>query len=93
MSSVCEIGTCVVRNGDVVETRSWLVRSEDNLYQYLNMKIHGIRPEDAPDFRQEWGKVESAYLDEFDTLVAHNVPFHRSSLNYSAELYTSACWN
>lgn len=54
------------------------------------MKIHGIRPEDtedAPDFRQVWEEIERTYLDEFDTFVAHNVPFDRSCLTGSAELY------
>lgn len=31
-SFVCEVGICVVRNGEVGETRSWLVCPEDNLY-------------------------------------------------------------
>lgn len=25
-ASICEVGICVVRNGEVVETRSWLVQ-------------------------------------------------------------------
>lgn len=52
-ASICEVGICVVRNGEVAETRSWLVRPEDNYYQYWNIKVHGIRPQDtenAPDF-------------------------------------------
>ena len=51
-ASICEVGICVVRREEIVETRSWLVRPEDNRYQYW--KVHGIRPqdtEDAPDFR------------------------------------------
>lgn len=90
MFFVCEVGICVIRNGEVAETRSWLVRPEDNLYQYWNIKIHGIRPEyteDAPDFRQVWEEIERTCLDEFDTFVAHNVPFDRSCLTGSAELY------
>ena len=89
-SSICEIGICIVRNGIVTETRSWLVRPEDNRYHYWNIKVHGIRPEDtedAPDFRQVWEEIERTYLDEFDTFVAHNVPFDRSCLQHSAEHY------
>lgn len=89
-TSICEVGICVVRNGEVVETRSWLVRPEDNRYQYWNIRVHGIRPQDtenAPDFRQVWEEIERTYLDEFDTFVAHNVLFDRSCLQYSAELY------
>lgn len=89
-ASVCEVGICVVRGGQVVETRSWLVRPEDNRYHWCNVRIHGIRPEDtedAPDFFQVWEEIERLYLDEFDTLVAHNVPFDRSCLQYAAERY------
>lgn len=53
--SICEVGICIVRQEEIAETRSWLVRPEDNHYQYWNIKVHGIRPqdtEDAPDFRK-----------------------------------------
>lgn len=33
-ASFCEVGICVVRNGEVTETRSWLVQPEENLYKY-----------------------------------------------------------
>ena len=89
-SSVCEIGICVVRNGVVEETRSWLVRPEDNRYSYFNIQVHGITPDDtcdAPQFDQVWEEIERLYLDEFDTFVAHNMPFDRSCLHKAAELY------
>lgn len=89
-SSICEVGICVVRNGEISETRSWLVQPEDNFYHYRNIQIHGIRPEDtenAPDFKQVWEEIERTYLDEFDTLVAHNAPFDRSCLQQAAELH------
>ena len=89
-ASICEVGICVVRNGEIIETRSWLVRPEDNLYSYWNMKCHGITPEDtenSPSFPEVWEEIERLYLDEFDTLVAHNAPFDRSCLEHSARLY------
>ena len=89
-ASVCEAGICVVRDGKIAETRSWLVRPEDNRYSYRNILIHGIRPEDtenAPGFVQVWEEIERTYLDEFDTMVAHNAAFDRGCLTSSAELY------
>ena len=89
-ASICEVGICVVKDGTVQETKSWLVRPEDNLYSYWNMQCHGIQPEDtenAPDFPQVWEEIERLYLDEFDTFVAHNASFDRSCLEHSAELY------
>lgn len=43
--------------------------------------------ENAPDFRQVWEEIERTYLDEFDTFVAHNMPFDRGCLHCTAELY------
>lgn len=89
-ASICEVGICVVRGGEVVETRSWLVQPEENLYSYWNMQCHGIRPEDtenSPPFPEVWEEIERLYLDEFNTFVAHNAPFDRSCLEHSAKLY------
>lgn len=89
-SSICEVGICAVRNGEVAETRSWLVQPQDNQYSCFNMKIHGITPDDtydAPQFDRVWEEIERLYLDEFDTLVAHNMPFDRSCLQQTASLY------
>lgn len=89
-ASICEVGICVVRNGEVVETRSWLVQPKENLYSYWNIQCHGIRPEDtehSPSFPEVWKEIERLYLDEFDTFVAHNAPFDRSCLEHSAKLY------
>lgn len=88
-ASVCEAGICVVRGGRVVETRSWLVRPQGNVYSYWNMRIHGIRPEDtegSPDFTEVWGEI-SAYLDGCSVLVAHNAAFDIGCLRSSLELY------
>ena len=38
-SSICEAGICVVKGGKVVETKSWLVRPEDNRYSYWNILL------------------------------------------------------
>ena len=79
-ASICEVGICVVRGGEVVETRSWLVQPE----------CHGIRPEDtenSPSFPEVWEEIERLYLDEFNTFVAHNAPFDRSCIEHSAKLY------
>lgn len=89
-ASICEVGICVVRNGKITETRSWLVQPKDNAYSYWNIKCHGIQSEDtvnSPLFPEVWEEIERLYLDEFDIFVAHNAPFDRSCLERSAELY------
>lgn len=89
-SSICEVGICVVIHGHIIETRSWLVRPEDNRYHYRNIQVHGIRPEDtedSPQFDQVWEEIEQSYLDDIDLFVAHNAAFDRSCLHKAAELY------
>jgi DNA polymerase-3 subunit epsilon len=87
-ASICEAGISVVINGKVDETRSWLVRPEGNLYNYWNINIHGIHPEetvDAPSFPDVWKEIEP-YLDS-KILVAHNAGFDMSCLRHSFDLY------
>ena len=88
-SSICEAGICVVKDGKVVETKSWLVRPEDNAYSYWNIQIHGIHPEDtedAPEFPEVWSEMLE-YLDETPMLVAHNAAFDISCIRKSLEFY------
>jgi len=88
-ASICEAGICVVKNGEIVETKSWLVRPEGNRYNYWNMLIHGIRPEDtedAPDFPAVWEEI-CKYLEDCPVLVAHNAAFDISCIRRSLELY------
>ncbi len=76
-TSICEAGICVVKDGKVVETKSWLVRPEGNMYSPWNIRIHGIHPEDtqsSPSFSEVWSEIMS-YLEDCPILVAHNAAF------------------
>ena len=73
-ASICEVGICVVRNGEIDETRSWLVQPEGNYYSYWNVQCHGITPEDteeAPSFPEVWREIEAQYFDTFELLGAN----------------------
>ena len=88
-ASICEAGICIVKNGKVAGTKSWLVRPEDNVYNYYNIQVHGIHPEDtedAPEFPQVWTEIEK-YLDDSPVLVAHNAPFDIGCIRSSLEKY------
>lgn len=88
-ASICEAGICVVRDGKIVKTRSWLVRPEGNYYSYQNIRIHGIRPADtldAPEFPEVWAEIEE-YLKTCPVLVAHNAAFDIGCIRSSLELY------
>ena len=80
-ASICEAGICVVRNGKIVETRSWLVRPQGNYYSYWNTQIHGIRPGDtihSPEFPEVWEEIFE-YLKDCPILVAHNAAFDKDN--------------
>lgn len=88
-ASICEAGICVVRDGKVQETRSWLVRPQGNVYNYWNIKLHGIRPNDtenSPEFPEVWTEI-SKYLQTIPVLVAHNAMFDMGCIRCSLELY------
>ena len=82
--SVCEVGLSFVENDRIVDTRSWLVKPEDNYYLDFNISIHGITPEDTfdkPEFSEIWkevfplidGKVVIAHYAAFDMHVLRDV--------------------
>ena len=55
--SICEIGIAIVEKGEVVTTKSWLVQPKGNQYDYFNIAIHGITPEDTQNsLSQKYGK-------------------------------------
>ncbi len=88
-ASICEAGICLVRDGKIVETRSWLVRPQGNAYSYWNVRIHGIRPADtmnSPEFPEVWGEI-CGYLEDCPVLVAHNAAFDIGCIRRSLELY------
>lgn len=75
-SSICEIGISIVHDSEIIETKNWLVQPEGNLYNSLNISIHGIHPEDtasAPSFAEVWKEV-LPYLQN-NIVVAHNTSF------------------
>lgn len=88
-SSICEAGICLVRSGQIRETRSWLVQPEGNKYACWNIQVHGIHPEDtahSPAFPEVWDEILD-YLDEVPVLVAHNASFDISCLRRSLIYY------
>ena len=80
-SSICEIGLTAVNNGKIVESKSWLVKPEDNEYDSFNIYIHGITPnmtKNSHSFSKIWTEVEP-YLQN-KTVVAHNTGFDMYAL-------------
>lgn len=75
--NICEVGIAIVENGDLIESRSWLVRPCDNEYFEGNTKLHGITPEmtaDKPSFAEIWPEV-AEYVKKYNKVVTHNAQF------------------
>jgi len=75
-TSACEIGLTFVENGEVVETKSWLIRPNPNDFDYFNVNIHGIRSEtvaNEPEFDVIWNEVMPLLEGQF--VIAHNAGF------------------
>ena len=87
-SSPCEIGLTFVQNGQIVETKSWLIKPMYNDFDYYNILIHGIRPEhvaDKPEFDELWKEIKPLVENQF--LIAHNAGFDISVLRKTLEAY------
>jgi len=78
----CELGICVVKGGEIIETKSWLIKpSCYPNFGMMNIAVHGIKPEhvaDKKEFNHLWTDIFS-YLNG-EILVAHNTSFDISVL-------------
>ncbi len=86
--SVCEIGITVIKNGQVDEKISYLVRPQISYFKVRNVKAHGIKPEMVefkPEFDNIWGEIEMYFTDTM--VISHNASFDISVLRAVLELY------
>lgn len=87
-SSICQIGITEVVDGIIQPSKSWLVQPEGNEYDYFNIEIHGITPEDtkdSPSFKEVWEEVYP-YL-KGKLVVAHNTSFDMYALRDAFDMY------
>lgn len=86
--SPCEIGLTFVSGGQIVETKSWLIKPFYKEFDYFNILIHGIRPEhvaEKPEFNELWTEIKPLVENKF--LIAHNAGFDISVLRKTLEAY------
>ncbi|MGX9986870.1 3'-5' exonuclease [Chryseobacterium sp. POL2] len=87
-NSACEMGICIVENGEIVTTKTWLIKPPSFPYFHpRNIEVHGISPEDvadAPSFEDIWHEAEELMYGNL--MIAHNASFDagvlRSCLDY-----------
>ena len=87
-SSICQIGITEVINGVPQESKSWFVQPEGNEYDFMNIAVHGITPEDtkdSPSFPDVWKEVQP-YLQN-KIVVAHYTGFDMNALRDAFNKY------
>ncbi len=86
--SACAVGIVVVRNSEIAEEYSHLIRPPELRFNRYNTAIHGIHPEDVreqPEFNDLWIEIRK-YLHG-QPLVAHNASFDLSVLTRTLLFY------
>ena len=87
-ASACALGIVVVRAGNIVDSKSWLIRPPKLYFRPDFIAIHGITPEDVRDksgWDGLWPEI-STYISG-QTIVAHNAPFDISVLRGMLDEY------
>lgn len=88
-ASACSLGIVKVENGNITEKNSWLIKPRGMDFDYRNISIHGIRPEDVenePEFDVLYETIFNKYLYN-QLIVAHNASFDISVLRKTLDLY------
>lgn len=88
-ASACSIGIVKVVDDICVLEKEWLIKPPTMDFNWRNIQIHGIRPEDvvdAPTF-DELYKKELKQILEGELIVAHNASFDISVLRHMLDYY------
>lgn len=88
-NSACELGICLVENGEIVQTKTWLIKPPSFPYfNPHNINVHGIYPKDvenAPTFDEIWYEAEEMMYGNL--MIAHNAGFDASVLRACLDYY------
>ena len=93
-ASACAVGLVRVRDGRIVEKTGWLIRppAGHDVFFELNVRIHGIQPEDVAD-AATWSQQLTDIVDFAgdDILVAHNAGFDMAVLKRACDATGDDC--
>lgn len=83
MASVCAVGISVMEDGIITDAYYSLIRPESNVnyFEPMNVRIHGISPQDvkdAPGFEEVYIELVKYFEDAI--VVAHNAKFDMTCL-------------
>ncbi|MDR7190787.1 DNA polymerase-3 subunit epsilon [Microbacterium sp. BE35] len=93
-ASACAVGLVRVRDGEIVDRTGWLIRppAGHDVFFELNVRIHGIRPEDVVD-AAPWSRqlADIVAFAADDILVAHNAGFDMAVLKRACDATGDEC--
>ena len=58
----CQLGIVVVKNGEIIECKEFLIQPPNNYYEANVMKYHHVTPEmtkGEPTFEELWPEIKS----------------------------------
>lgn len=88
-NSACEMGICVVENGEIVHTKTWLIKPPSFPYfHWRNIEVHGITPAEvahAPTFADIWHEAQDLMYGNL--MIAHNAGFDAGVLRSCLDHY------
>ncbi|WP_413532045.1 3'-5' exonuclease [Empedobacter brevis] len=87
-NSACAVGIVTVTDNVITDEYYTLIQPPLNQYNYHNILIHGIRPEDtidSPTFEDVYFEIKNRLQNQI--VVAHNESFDRSVLKKTMEFY------
>ncbi len=87
-NSPCEIVLVKVEDFQIIEEKSFLIRSKDNYFDFYNTYLHGIDEvmvENEAEFDEVYEKIKSDF--ESYPIIAHNASFDMSVLRHTLDLY------
>lgn len=87
-ASICSCGIVAVKDGQIVDSKHFLVRPKEPIFYKRNIQIHGIKKEDVMDkdeFDVIWPTVKK-YIDG-GLVIAHNASFDMGALRAVLSLY------
>ncbi len=85
---LCQIGVAVVRRGQIVDKRSFLIQPKNNVYDHENMCVHGITPRDTldcPRLPEIWDEVYPLLDDDY--ILGHNLSFDLTKIKDAIKQY------
>jgi DNA polymerase-3 subunit epsilon len=84
----CQLGLVQVDNGHITLERTFLIQPPDNIYDSMNVLVHGISPEktaSSPTFADIWPDIFPLIDGRY--IVAHNVSFDKAVLEQNLNHY------